>query len=143
MKSFWRLLIAFLAITGAVAIATGYLGIKFGHFDYWNYHGILFLIFITLFPRLTLLFSSVPTGGLLWWASWVFAPRLLVAVLATLTYWYQNPLLVVISWVVAFGGESSEKYVMVNRTRRAGGRGDYDSAKWVDAEVKGSRHNRD
>jgi hypothetical protein len=134
MRSFVRFLIAFLAVTGAVALATGVFGVEFGRSDYWDHHGIFFLIFIALFPRLTLLFSGIPIGGLLGWLGWLFAPRLLVAIFATLTYWYQNPILVVIAWLVAFGGESSEKYAVVRRSRtRRGGRG-YDSAKWVDAE---------
>src|SRR3984885_8341529 len=112
MKSFWRFLIAFLAVTGAVGLLTGFVGIEFEHFNFWDYHGVFFLGFITVFPCLTLLFSSVSSGGLFWWLSWLFAPRLLVAVLATLNYWYQNPILVVIAWMVALGGESSEKYAV-------------------------------
>ena len=135
MKTFMRILVAFLAITGAVALSTGFLGLEFGHENYWDHHGVLFLVFIASFPRLTMLFGGVWTGGLLWWAGWLFAPRLLVAVLATLSYWEQNPVLVIVAWLVAFGGESSEKYVVVNRTSagRAGRRG-YQSAKWVKAE---------
>lgn len=135
MRSFWRFLIAFLAITGAVALATSQFGVRFGHFNFWNYHGVLFLIFITLFPRLTLLLSSVPTGGVLWWLSWLFIPRLLVAVLATLNYWYQNPFLVVISWLVAFGGESSEKYAVVHRNAWKEYQG-FESAKWVKSSTR-------
>jgi hypothetical protein len=143
MKFFWRFWIGLLAITGAVAVATGLLGVEFGHYQYWDHHGILFLIFITAFPRLTLLFSSVPTGGLLWWLSWLFAPRILVAVLATLNYWYQNPILVVISWLIALGGESSEKYVMVRRSRSYSEKQKgYESAKWVDAKVDSDNSRR-
>lgn len=136
MNLVWRLLIAFLAVTGAVAIATSFMGVEFSHSNFWEHHGVFFLIMITFFPRLTLLFSSVQTGGIIWWLSWIFAPRVLVAVLATLAYWYQNPLLVLISWLVAFGGESSEKYMVVRHSRgyREGFRG-YESAKWVDAET--------
>jgi hypothetical protein len=78
--------------------------------NFWEHHGLFFLIFITLFPRLTLFFSSVPFGGLLWWLGFIFAPRLLVALLATVTYLSSNPILVLISWIVALSGESSEKY---------------------------------
>jgi hypothetical protein len=116
MRFFLRVLIAFLAITGATVIATGLLGIEFGHSNFWQSHGVLFLVSITFFPRLTLLFSSVASGGVLWWLSWLFAPRLLVAVLATVAYWHQNPILVVIAWLVALGGESSEKYAVVHRS---------------------------
>ena len=133
MKFTWRFFIGFLAITGAVALATSALGLEFGKFDFWSRHGAFFLVFVTIFPRLTLLFSSVPTGGLFWWLSWFFAPRLLVAVLATIEYWYQNPILVVIAWLIALGGESSEKFVVVRRS----GFGPQKSRepKWVEAEV--------
>lgn len=135
MNSFFRFLIAFFAITGATVFATALFGVEFAHLDFWDYHGLLFLVFISLFPRLTLLLSSVPLGGLLWWLGLIFAPRFLVAVLATYTYWNQNPILVVIAWLVALSGESSEKYVMVNRSRSYSQRG-FETAKWVDAEPK-------
>lgn len=77
--------------------------------SFWEVHGIFFLIFMFFFPRLTLLFSSVPFGGLLWWLGWLFAPRLLVAILATANYWQTNPILVVLSWCWALSGESVEK----------------------------------
>lgn len=38
-----------------------------------------------------------------------------MAVLATIAYWEQNPILVVISWLMALGGESGEKVVVRNR----------------------------
>ena len=31
--------------------------------DFWDVHGIWFIIFMFFFPRLTLLFSSVAFGG--------------------------------------------------------------------------------
>lgn len=104
--------------------------------SYWDRHGIVYLFFLTFFPRIALLFSSATLGGLLWWVGWIFSPRLLVAVLATLVYWQANPILVILSWLVALGGESSEKYFVVRRSRmtRTGGSG-YESAKWVKAEV--------
>ena len=147
MKTFVRFLIAFFAITGASAIATSVFGLRFENAQFWEQHGFLFLLFITIFPRLTLLLSNVVTGGLIWWLAWLFAPRILIATLATLVYWNQNPILVVLSWLVAFGGESSEKYVMVRRGRgmRSGGSPasgrvadpedqHFDRAKWVKPE---------
>ncbi len=135
-----------------MALVAGAPGIEFGRSNYWDYRGFLFLAGITIFPRITLLLSSVPTGGLFWWLGWAFAPRLLVAVLATFAYWQQNPVLVVIAWVVAWGGETSEKSFFIGSPRirvyRAGGRvpplsagGEsqgqgFESAKWVDADVK-------
>lgn len=66
-----------------------------------------------------------------------------MAVLATITYWNQNPFLVVISWLVAMGGESSEKMVVINRGvhfrggRLGGGSGrGFESAKPVDSTVE-------
>lgn len=81
----------------------------FGTVDFFQKHGIFFLIFITFFPRLTLLFSSVATGGFLWWLGFIFCPRILVASLATVAYFHTNPILVIISWIVALGGETMEK----------------------------------
>jgi hypothetical protein len=62
------------------------------------------------------LFSSVPFGGVIWWLGFIFTPRILVSVLATIAYWQQNPILVLISWFVALGGESGEKYYIRTRT---------------------------
>lgn len=83
--------------------------------DFWQAHGLIFLICIAFFPRLTLLLSSVATGGLFWWLGWIFAPHLLVAILATYAYWNTNPFLVVISWFFAFGGTTTEKKIAVDR----------------------------
>ncbi len=85
--------------------------------NFWDHHGILFLVFITFFPRLTLLFSNVAFGGLFWWIGFIFAPRILVAVLATMAYMNSNPILVLISWIVALSGESTEKYTLRRRIR--------------------------
>lgn len=81
----------------------------FGTVDFFAKHGVFFLIFITIFPRLTLLFSSVAFGGFFWWLGFFFCPRILVASLATVAYFHTNPLLVTISWIVALGGETLEK----------------------------------
>lgn len=82
---------------------------QFGTVNFFDRHGYFFLIFITIFPRLTLLFSSVATGGFLWWLGFIFCPRILVATLATVAYFHTNPVLVTISWIVALGGETMEK----------------------------------
>jgi len=83
--------------------------------DFWQVHGWWFIFFIFFFPRLTLLFSSVLTGGFLWWLGWVFTPRLLVAILATTTFWHSNTFLVVLTWLWALGGESTEKRIIIHR----------------------------
>jgi hypothetical protein len=82
---------------------------EFGRVDFFEKHGVFFLIFLTFFPRLTLLFSSVTSGGFLWWLGFLICPRILVASLATVGYFQTNPVLVVISWTVALGGEAMEK----------------------------------
>ena len=77
--------------------------------NFWDVHGIWFIIFMFCFPRLTLLFSGVAFGGFLWWLGWIFAPRLLVAILATFAYWETNTILVIFTWVWALSGEGAEK----------------------------------
>ncbi len=115
MNTLIKFFLLFLSLTIASAIMIQDFGVEFGTISYWQNHGVFFLIFITLFPRLTLLLSSVTTGGILWWLAWFITPRFLVAYLATLAYWQTNPVLVVISWLVALGGESSEKSIVINR----------------------------
>lgn len=83
--------------------------LEFGTIDFFKKHNVFFLLFITIFPRLTLLFSSVVSGGFLWWLGFVFCPRILVAGLATVSYFHTNPFLVTMSWLVALGGETMEK----------------------------------
>ncbi|MBF0361709.1 MAG: hypothetical protein HQK49_11895 [Oligoflexia bacterium] len=124
MNKLIKILFIFLAITGAVTLISEYSNVPFGYRNFWDYRGhiggLFFLFFIALFPRLTLIVSSVPFGGLLWWIGWFFLPRILVALLATVSYWNTNKLLVVLAWLVAIGGESSEKYLLGGRR---GGRG--------------------
>lgn len=76
--------------------------------NFWDVHGILFIICMFFFPRLTMLFAT-PWGGCLWWLGWVFAPRLTVAIIATYVYWDTNTVLVVFTWIWAFMGEGVEK----------------------------------
>ena len=68
--------------------------------DFFNDNGILTLICLAIFPRLTLFFASFVSGGMLWWLGWVFAPHLLVAILA-IPYWDSNPALVIFAWLIA------------------------------------------
>lgn len=75
--------------------------------NFFANHGVLTLICLACFPRLTLLFASFASGGLLWWLGWIFTPHLLVAILA-IPYWHSNPVLVIIAWIVALGGTSGE-----------------------------------
>lgn len=122
MKTLFKIAIIFLAITGASTLLYNFTDVEFGKIDYFSKHGWFFLFSIALFPRLTLLVSgllvgSVEFGGFLWWLGFFFAPRILVATLATVAYWNTNQVLVIISWLVALSGESSEKFVITNKIR--------------------------
>ncbi len=86
--------------------------------DFWEVHGIFFIIFMFFFPRLTLFFSSVVSGGILWWLGFLFMPRLLVAILATKYYWDTNEILVILAWFWAFGLESGEKVMVKNAPQK-------------------------
>lgn len=116
MKTIIKILIIFAAVSLTSTLLIDHFNVQFGNVDYWNIHGVFFLIFISLFPRLTLLFSSVAFGGFFWWLGFFFAPRLLVAILATVAYWNTNKILVIAAWLIAIGGESSEKYYIHRRT---------------------------
>lgn len=120
MRAFLKVFFTFLGIVGGVALAVGLFGVELSHANYWDHHGVLFLLGLAAFPRITLFLSTVASGGILWWLAWLFAPRILVAILATLAYWYVNPILVLVAWLVALGGESSEKHVFVQRVQVAG-----------------------
>lgn len=76
--------------------------------DFWQVHGIFFLIFVTLFPRLTMLFAVAVPFGPFAWLGWIFAPHLTVAILATQYYWSTNPILCIIAWFIAFAGTGGE-----------------------------------
>lgn len=84
--------------------------------NFFDQHGEITLIYLALFPRLTLLLGSFATGGVLWWLGWVFAPHLLVAILS-LPYWDSNPVLVVIAWLMALSGTSAESRSVRRRKR--------------------------
>jgi hypothetical protein len=86
--------------------------------NYWQVHGVLFLIAATFVPRLAMLFAvSVPFGWLAW-VGWLFAPHLTVAILATTFYWHTNPVLCVIAWFVALGGTAGEGKMASRTVRR-------------------------
>lgn len=80
--------------------------------DFWQTHGILFLLGCTFFPRITLLFFSAVSFGFWTFIGWLFVPHLTVAIIATTLYWDTNPILVIIAWLVAFGGTSAESKVV-------------------------------
>lgn len=113
----FRGLAVFFVLIVATSLMMDVFQTDFGSVNFFQKHGIFFLVFITLFPRLTLLFSSVATGGLLWWLAFFICPRVLVASLATVAYFHTNPILVTISWLVALGGEVFEKWGISGRNR--------------------------
>jgi hypothetical protein len=120
MKTLQKIIIIFLAITGAYVLLLKFTDVKFGNHDFFDKHTWFFLISMAIFPRLTLLVSgliahSIEFGGLVWWLGFFVAPRILVAILATVSYWNQNQILVIIAWLFAIGGESSEKFVITKR----------------------------
>ena len=115
-----RFLVLFVLVALASAIAISVFDVEFGTADYWSHHGVGLLIGLAVFPRLTLLLSSIATGGVLWWLGWLFAPRILVAILATVSYFETNPILVVLAWLCALGGETTEKNLVHKRTIRRG-----------------------
>lgn len=80
-------------------------------YDFWNFHGVWFLIAMFFFPRLTMLFLTSTGGGFLYWLGWLLMPRLTVAIIATILFNEHNTLLLVFTWVWALGGEFGEKSV--------------------------------
>ena len=78
--------------------------------DFWQVHGIWFLVFLVMFPRLTMLFAVATPFGWLAWLGWFFWPSGLVAILATGMYWNTNPFLCIFAWGFAFGKGFSIKY---------------------------------
>ena len=87
--------------------------------DFWQAHGWLFLICVAFFPRITMVvLGTVSSFGLLGWLGWIFAPHLVVAILATTFYWHTNPVLCVIAWIVALGGTRTEAKTVSRATTR-------------------------
>ena len=76
--------------------------------NFWSNNSIFYAIGLALFPRISLLFCSI-TGSIFFWFGWLFLPRITIAILATYFYSNTNPILVVLSWIFALGGESAEK----------------------------------
>ena len=137
MKTIIRIVVIFILLSIVSTTLINYFDIEFGVTDYWEVHGVFFLIFISIFPRLTLLFSSVAFGGIFWWLGFFFAPRLLVAILATVSYWNTNKILVIISWLLAIGGESSEKlFIIRNRSFNRSNRKAFNDPNVVEAEFE-------
>ena len=77
--------------------------------DFWNYHGLLFIIAMFIFPRLTMLFATTVGGGFLYFLGWIIAPRLTVAIIATTLFYEHNVILLMLTWIWAIFGEVLEK----------------------------------
>ena len=81
--------------------------------SFWDAHvyDTLILFGCVFFPRITMLamggvdlaFATVLHGF-----GWFLTPHIMVAVLATMTYWDTNPALVIFSWFFAFTGTGTE-----------------------------------
>ncbi|MFA6236672.1 MAG: hypothetical protein WC635_05030 [Bacteriovorax sp.] len=141
MKSIFKIIIIFLVLSMATTILYNFTDLSFGNIDFFTKHGWFFLFSVALFPRLTLLVSglfvgSIEFGGFIWWLGFLFAPRVLVAALATVTYWHTNPILVVIAWLIALGGESSEKFAISRKIRTTPHKYNRFEGTTIDAEYK-------
>ena len=115
-KIYIAFLVIFFIFAGGGAIFGRFFGLSTSGASYWNAHGFFLLLFLATVPRLTLLFSSIAFGGLFWWIGLFFAPRFLIAILATINYWHSNEFLVFFSWLLAFEGESKEKNFIRKKT---------------------------
>ncbi len=65
--------------------------------SFWETHTIWFVIAMHFFPRLTMLFATTFGGGILYWLGWLLAPRLTVAVIATILYLETDPVIVALT----------------------------------------------
>ena len=83
--------------------------------SFWDVHGVIFLLGLMVFPRITVFFFSTVTGGLLFWIAFLIVPRIFIAILAAYNYWDTNPILVILAFLWCLGGETTEK----EATRRA------------------------
>lgn len=77
--------------------------------NFWDFHGYGFILAMFFFPRLTMLFATTFGGGFFYWVGWLFAPRLTVAIIATILFHDHNFALLVFTWLWAIGGEFTEK----------------------------------
>lgn len=91
--------------------------------NFWDNHSILFVICMFFFPRLTMLFATTYGGGFLYWLGWFLAPRLTVAIIATMLYSQTNLIMVVLAWFWAMAGEGGEKNVIVAGSQNRGSSG--------------------
>lgn len=79
--------------------------------DFWQIHGIWFILFLALFPRFTMLVTGVFSAffGFWFFLGWLILPRLTVAILASIYYFDTNPVLCIMAWFWAVSLEYVEK----------------------------------
>jgi len=81
-------------------------------------HWFLFMFFMFIFPRLTMLVTGICffpwTHIVLFWFGWLLTPRLVVAILATFFYFHVNPILCVFTWIWAFSAGHTENRAIKN-----------------------------
>lgn len=82
-------------------------------------HYLWALFGFACFPRITLWFFSLMTGGFLFWLGVLFVPRIMIAYWGTHYYWDTDPFLCVCSWFLALGGTKTETKVVVNETSKS------------------------
>ena len=91
--------------------------------DFWSVHGVWFIVFMFLFPRLTMLFMGICfmpfAHPVLFFFGWLLTPRLVIAILATSVYWDTNPVLCVLAWMNAFFVGNASNEVTADRARNS------------------------
>lgn len=65
--------------------------------NFWDHHGVFFLLGMLFFPRITGIFFSFFTPGPIFWIFYFFCPRILTAIVACHYYWATNPLLCILA----------------------------------------------
>lgn len=86
--------------------------------NFWQVHGVLFLLGLVVFPRITVFLFSNVIAGPLFWIFFLLFPRLVIPILAAYHYWDTNPVLVVLSFLICLGGETGEKTVVKRKVVR-------------------------
>ena len=85
--------------------------------NFWDVHGIIFLLGLCFFPRITVWFFSTVTGGFLFWLGFLLVPRIYIAIIACYNFWETNPVLCVIAVLSCLGGEGTEKNTITRKYR--------------------------
>lgn len=65
----------------------------------------------------SLMLPVSPGYRVLWCLGWFLTPRLLIAILA-IPYFDENPVLVILAWIICFSGESSEKGAITIKAKK-------------------------